>query len=104
MGLPARKRTHTITVEPFTGSGAHGPVFGAAVPVTGYLERATQLVRASDGTEVVSSSTFYCDLEENLPAESRVTLPGGETTSVLTIAKYDTAGRSRLDHQEVSLA
>jgi hypothetical protein len=104
MGLSVRKRTHTLTVEPYVGNGAHGPVFGPAVAVTGFLDQTERLVRASNGTEVVASSTFFCDLDTNIPVESRVTLPDGKVHSVVQLGTFDTAGRSRLEHKEAALA
>lgn len=103
MSLPARLRTHTISVEPYIGSGARGPQFGAAVDVTCRVEEKVQLVRANTGVEAVSSSQVYCDLEENIPAESRVTV-NGRVTTALSVATFDTGGRSALDHKEVFLA
>ncbi|MEV6413848.1 hypothetical protein [Kribbella sp. NPDC051718] len=103
MTLPARLRTHTIQVEPYQGTGARGPVFGTAVPVTCRVEEKVQLVRSDTGEEAVSSSMVFCDLDVVIPVESRVTV-NGRVTSVLTVATFDTAGRSRLEHKEVFLA
>lgn len=103
MTLPARLRTHTISVEPYVGSSAHGPVFGPAVSVTCRVEETTRLVRSDTGTEVVSSITVFCDLDVVIPAESRVTV-NGRTTTALAVSRLDTGGRSRLEHKEVALA
>lgn len=103
MTLPRRFRTHTISVEPYAGTGAHGPVFGTAVPVECRVEEKVQLVRSDTGEEVVSSSIVYCDLATVIPAESRVTV-NGRVTSVLNAASFDTAGQSRLEHKQVFLA
>lgn len=103
MGLPLRKRTHTITVEPFQGDSAYGPVFGAPVQVTCRVDESQRLVRSNTGEEVVSSSTVFCDLDVTIPAGSRVTV-SDRTTTVLTVSTFDTGGRSRLDHKEAALA
>jgi hypothetical protein len=58
--LPKMWLQHTITVEPYKGTGSHGAVYGPAQPVDGFLEERTRLVRAPSGDEVTSSSTFYC--------------------------------------------
>lgn len=94
---------HTITVEPYQGSGSYGPVYGVPVSVAGFLEERTQLVRDPGGDEVTSSSVFYCRRGVSVPPASRVTLPDGETTTV--IAAYDrSAGRLPLpEHLEVNL-
>ena len=103
MPLPARLRTHTISVEPYTGSGAYGSTYGPAVSVTCRVEDVVRLVRAADGDEAVSSTTVYCDADVVIPVESRVTV-NGRVTTVLAVANPSTGGRSRLDHLEVSLA
>ncbi len=103
MGIPARKRTHTITVEPYVGNGPFGPSYGTPVAVSCRVDETQRLVRANTGEEVVSSSTVFCDLDTVIPAGSRVTV-NGRATTVLALATFDTGGRSRLDHKEASLA
>lgn len=100
--IPTHLRTHTVTVEPFQGDGARGPVFGAAVQVTCRLENKLQLVRSNIGEEVTSSSTVFCDRGTTIPAGSRVTV-AGRITTVISVADHDTGGRSELDHLEVFL-
>ncbi len=102
MSLPGHFRAHTISVEPFDGNGAYGPVFGAAVNVECRVEHKVQLVRSAEGTEVVSSMTVYCARSVTIPPESRVTVDG-RTTSVISTADHDTGGRSPLEHKEVLL-
>lgn len=102
MPLPARLRTHTISVEPYTGSGAYGSVYGPPVSVTCRVEDVVRLVRSSSGDEAVSSTTVYCDADVVIPAESRVTV-NGRVTTVLSVANPSTGGRSALDHLEVAL-
>ncbi|WP_116051682.1 hypothetical protein [Amycolatopsis palatopharyngis] len=100
--LPSYFRTHTITVEPYEGGGAYGPIFGTGVAVECRVEDKVQLVRSSAGEEVVSSATAYCDTSVLAPPGSRVTVKG-RTTTVLAITDPSTGGRSPLDHLEVFL-
>jgi len=94
---------HVASVEPYQGSGAHGPVYGNAVSVRCFAEDKRQLVRSDTGEEVVSNTTIHCPVDTTIPPGSRVTV-FGRTTTVLTVARFDTGGRSRLDHLEVALA
>ena len=103
MPLPAYLKTHTITVEPYTGSGAYGATYGTPVDVECRVEDTVRLVRSADGDEVVSSTTVVCDVGTVIPAESRVTVKGRVTT-VLAVSDPSTGGRSELDHLEVALA
>lgn len=102
MVLGPRWRTHTISVEPYVGSGAYGSTYGPAVSITCRVEDGVRLVRSASGDEAVSTSTVFCDADVVIPAESRVTVKGRVTT-VLLVSDPST-GRSRLDHLEVSLA
>lgn len=101
MPIPARWRTHTISVEPYLGAGAYGSVYGPPVSVQCRVEDGVRLVRSAGGDEAVSSSTVYCDTDVVIPAESRVTV-NGRVTTVLSVSNPST-GRSRLDHLEVAL-
>lgn len=95
---------HEVTVEPYEGTGAYGPVYGAPVTVSGFLEAKTRLVRDPGGDEVVSGSTFYCRRGEvSAPPKSRATLPNGRTTLVID-AQDRSGGRLPLpEHLEVVL-
>lgn len=95
---------HTVTVEPYGGDSAYGPVFGTAVSVKGFLDQKTRLVRDKDGHEVTSSSTFYCQLDAvTAPAQSRVTLPDGSQTTVIQALRRDGGGLPTPDHLELRL-
>lgn len=100
MAIPAKFRTHTISVEPYIGSGAYGSAYGPAVDVVCRVEDVSRLVRASSGDEVVSSSTVYCDSDVVIPVESRVTV-NGRVTTVLSVSDLSWP---RLGHLEVALA
>lgn len=100
--IPAWWKTHTATVEPYEGGGAHGPVLGTAVPVECSFEDKLQLVRSSAGEEVVSSSVMRCDPDVVAPPGSRVTI-AGRVSTVITTGEHTTGGFSLLDHLEVYL-
>lgn len=104
--LPGRLLRHTVAVEPYAGtSGAGGPVYGPPVTLRCFLDQKTRLVRSASLSEVTSSSTFYCRLTAiaTVPAESRVTLPDGRTTTVIQALKRDGGGLPTPDHWEVQL-
>ncbi|NUS86320.1 MAG: hypothetical protein HOY75_27260 [Streptomyces sp.] len=105
MKLPKLWLQHEVTVEPYGGpSGSRGPKFGPAVAVPCFLEEKNRMVRAKDGTEVLSSTTFYCRLDAvDAVPESRVTLPDGRVTTVLVQARHKGGKLSLPEHLEVSL-
>lgn len=103
MAIPPTLLRQTITIEPYTGDGARGPLYGAPVTVRCYLEQKTRVVRAPDGRQVTSTSRLFCDRGPVVTTESRVTLPGGRQPRVLQVADLDTQGLVQIDHLEISL-
>lgn len=101
--IPKRLLRHTITVEPYLGDASYGPTYGPATVVRCFLDAKTRMVRNKDGREVTSSSTAYCLLNTECPAESRVTLPDGRTTIVIAALRRDGGGLPTPDHLEVQV-
>ena len=75
--IPGWLLRHQVTVEPYIGDGAYGPVYGPSTTVRAMVDEQTREVRAPDGEQVTSSSTVYCRPEVDAPPQSRVTLPSG---------------------------
>lgn len=102
----ARFFTQAIVLEPYLGSDSAGAdVFGAPVTVLGYLDGKRQLVRGSDGEQVVSNSTVYCPLDAaaSAPPNSRVTI-AGVVSRVLTANPNGGVTGVRLpDHLAIAL-
>lgn len=104
MKLPGFWLRHQVTVEPFEGSSANGPQFGAPVTVRCFLEEGTELSRTSDGSERVSTARYFARLDTaEAPPQSRVTLPDGRTASVIDVTRHDGGGLPTPDHLEVRL-
>ena len=57
--IPRRLLRDSIAVEAYSGTGAYGPVYAAAVTVRGRVSMTRQLVRNSNGVEVVSEMTLH---------------------------------------------
>jgi hypothetical protein len=93
MAIPGRLMHQTVAVEPYTGEGAHGPVYGPAAQVGCWIIDKTELVRNRDGREVVSRSRFLCRPGEIVPEESRVTC-SGRVTRVIAVHNWATPGPS----------
>ncbi|MFD7413530.1 hypothetical protein [Kitasatospora purpeofusca] len=101
--IPGWLLRHQVTVEPYLGDSAYGPRYGPPVAVRCFLDQATRLVRAADGREVTSSSTFYARLDMSAPTGSRATLPDGRATTVIAALRRDGRGLGTPDHLEVQL-
>jgi hypothetical protein len=101
--IPGWLLQHAVTVEAWHGEGPDGPTYDAPVTVRCFLDQATRTVRATDGTQVTSSSTAYCRLDTVAPALSRVTLPDGRVTSVIAAMRRDGAALPTPSHLELQL-
>lgn len=103
MTIPASMLIHRVTVEPYQGVGPSGPSYGPPVEVKCLKEDKVRLVRSPNGDEVVSSATFYALPGTTAPAKSRVTLPGGRKTTVISVADADGGNLGTPNHVEVRL-
>lgn len=103
MELPGWMMPHTVTVEPLTGTGPYGDVYGDPVEVRCLVEDTRQLVRALDGSEVVSQTTVYAPSWIDCPPDSKVTLPSGRVSYAITTSDHDDGGLGGWQHTEVNL-
>jgi hypothetical protein len=87
----------SVSVEPYAGQGAYGPVYTAPQTVSVALDHTRRLVRNSEGAEVVSEATLYVhpDDEARFPAQSRVTI-AGRTSEVLATSPQTMRGQTVL--------
>ncbi|MFE9340866.1 hypothetical protein [Streptomyces sp. NPDC007063] len=84
---------HRVTVEPYAGDSAYGPTYGPAVEdVPALVAETVRTVRDREGREVTSTAQIIAAPDLDCPAESRVTLPSGRTTRVLTVAHHTAPG------------
>ncbi len=98
--LPA---PHTVTVEAYAGSGPHSDTYADPVSVPCFVDQKRKLIRAPNGSQVVSESTVYAPLDTVAPARSRVTLPDGQRTIVISAARRTAAGITEApEHLEIA--
>lgn len=92
-----------VVVEPYSGAGARGPLYGSAATIRALVEIKRRATRGKDGTTVYSEATLRMQLTENCPDLSRVTLPGGRVTTVLASSRVDGGSLPVPSHLEVLL-
>lgn len=93
---------HTVTIEPYAGGGPFGDVYGSAVVVTPCMvDQGRKLVRLPGGSQVVSMSRVYAALATSCPNRSRITLPDGQQTLVITTLTRDGGGLDVPEHVEI---
>lgn len=87
--IPAALWQHVVTVERYEGSGAYGDVYGAPEQVRCLLSEQTRMVRGPDGSDTVSGASYIAELAHRPPLGSRVTLPDGRQTTVISVDRAD---------------
>lgn len=92
----------SVTIEPYQGATGHGDTYGEPVEVPCWVDAKRRLVRDGTGSQVVSSSTVLAALDTVAPARSRVTLPDGQTTLVISAARREAAGLPLPEHLEIA--
>lgn len=97
MRLPPALLGHRITVEPFLGTNADGPAYGPPVEHRCLISDRRQLVRATDGRELVARHSIHLAAGTDIPLESRATVRGREVT-VVSVQVRDGGGLNTPDH------
>jgi len=87
--IPAALWQHVVTVEPLEGSGAYGDVYGPPVEVRCLLSEQARMVRGPDGSDTVSGASYITTPGHRPPPGSRVTLPDGRQTTVISVDRAD---------------
>lgn len=95
---------HTVAVEPRTGAGAAGALYGPSVDVACFVDDTTKLVRATSGEEVVSVATVMTDKvwAGTFTDGARITWKG-RTSYVVGRSLHDSGALDLPDHLEVHL-
>jgi len=113
MSLHSRLRQQ-VKVRPYWGEGSNGPLWHPPTLEAARIESVNKLIRNADGDEVVASTTVYLGPDVDLPAGSRVMLPGDPDwdtelanadvvgSAVMQVAAV-ADGNGRNHHLEVSL-
>ncbi len=89
MKMPGFLLQHTVQVAQYLGSSSKGDLYAAAEPVPCLLDERTQMVTNPAGQTVTSSSSYIAPRSHNPSPKSRVTLPDGRVTTVITVARPD---------------
>lgn len=87
--VPAKVLQHRVTVEAYLGSSSTGDLYAAAETVSCLIDEKTQQVTSPGGQIVASGSSYITVPAHRPPPNSRVTLPDGRVTTVITIARAD---------------
>lgn len=97
---------HTVTVDTYLGQRANGAAWDTDNAVACWVEESTELIRDTDGKEVVSSAKVFAPLDQRsrFATGSKVTLPSGRVARVLVLSVFDSGSLDLgLDHVEAHL-
>ncbi|MFM9613912.1 hypothetical protein [Streptomyces niveiscabiei] len=103
MNVPEWLLVHRITVEPYLGDSAYGPTYGPPVAdIPALVAETIRTVRNREGREVTSTAQIIAAPGLDCPAESRITLPDGRTTTAISVAHHTAPGLPVPQSTEVS--
>ncbi|WHM36311.1 hypothetical protein [Streptomyces sp. BPTC-684] len=103
MNVPRWLLPHRVTIEPYQGEGAYGPVYGPPVAdVPALVAETVRTVRDREGREVTSTAQIIAEPGLDCPPESRLTLPDGRATKAINIARHTAPGLPVPQSTEVS--
>ncbi|NEY32057.1 hypothetical protein GTU99_07595 [Streptomyces sp. PRKS01-65] len=89
MRVPGYLLQHTVQVEEYLGSSSKGDLYGPAEVVRCLLDEQVRQVTSPGGQEVTSNSSYVARPDHRPPPNSRVTLPDGRRTKVITVVRAD---------------
>jgi hypothetical protein len=90
--VPGFLLRHTVTVEPYLGSTSKNDSYGTAEAVRCLFDETTKQVTTPGGQTVTSGSNYITRPDHRPPLNSRVTLPDGRVTKVITVSRVDGGG------------
>lgn len=104
--LPLEFTPHVVNVRDLLENTGMGPGHAPPRPVLAFAEDEQKIVRARDGSEVVSTSQVHTNFDEIIPLGSLVTvwpgLAGEREAEVLAIGRHEAPGWPA--YQTLSLA
>lgn len=93
MIIPGLYLGHRVTVEPFEGTGAYGPVYGSPVAdVPALVSTTHRMTRDRTGAQVLSTAQVICQPDVNCPVGSHITLPDGRMTTAISVGHHTAPG------------
>jgi hypothetical protein len=99
--IPTALLRDVMSVEPYEGESAYGPVFGAAVDVRARVEGKRRLVRRPGGDDLIASATAFIRPESSVPEQSRVTF---DARTYVVVDVLDAKDLTGICHREVLLS
>jgi len=103
VNTPTWLRPHRVTIEPYEGDSAYGPLYGPPTAgVRAMVSAAIRTVRDRQGRETTSTAQVITAPDVVCPPESRITLPDGRTTRVIAVGAHTAPGLPLPESLEVS--
>jgi hypothetical protein len=80
-----------VTIEPLTGEGAKGPVYGPGFSARARVQEGVDVEAGRDGSaerhEATSATTVYLPYGTDCPERSRITLPSGQVGRAIAVTR-----------------
>jgi hypothetical protein len=89
MKIPPFMLTQEVIVEAHQGQTAYGKSFAAARTVRCRVESRKRVAVGPQGADVTVAATLFCDPDEDIPVESKVTVDGKAMTVIDSRTHHD---------------
>lgn len=100
MQIPKWMLNQMVTIRPFLGNGAYGPIYGPEYEARCRIEVNRKKVTDREGNEVVGSARAFFPPEIDPPVESEIVWDGRKYEVIESRRQY---GLRRPSHTEVIL-
>jgi hypothetical protein len=92
-----------VTVEAYSGDVTHHDRYAGPVVVSpAWADTAQRMVATAGGEQVISTATVYVPLGTTAPPMSRVMLPSGRRTVVITSTDFHDGGLDLPEHTQLA--
>lgn len=90
--VPGWLLRHRVTIEPYLGDSAYGPTFGPPCELPALVSAVRRQLVDKDGREVTATAQIIAAPDLDCPPGSRITLPGGRTTTAIEVHAHTAPG------------
>ncbi len=89
MKLPAALLRHSMTIEPYLGSSATGPVYGPPRVHRCYVEAVRRSARKPEGRTHPAGHKVIYDLDKTVTPDARVVVDGLGPVEVIEVRQFE---------------
>lgn len=95
--IPSALLRDRLTIAPYKGAGAYGPMYDAPITVKARVEGRRRTVNRGDGSTVISSATAFVRPDVSVLPESKATWDGRDFEVLDVLPAKDLTGTTHVE-------